>query len=343
MDEPGAWVRHLITGGAGFIGSHLTEALIAAGDSVVILDDFSTGRRENVAHLAGSPAVTLAEGSVLDPGLVDDLIADVDTCIHLASVVGVKLVVSRPLDSLQRNVRGCDIVISAAARHDRRLVFASTSEVYGKQNRDALGEDSDLVLGSTFKSRWGYAIAKSYGEALVHAHCRQGGARGTVVRLFNTIGPRQAGEYGMVVPRLVQQALTGRDLTVYGDGSQTRCFIHVLDTVRAITLVLEQELAIGRAVNIGNDVEISILELAARIIDRTDSDSRIVLVPYEHAYGQGFEELGRRTPDVTVLRQLTGWTPQHTLDDAIDDVVAYEQGRLGVVAGAGDDVTLPAG
>jgi UDP-glucose 4-epimerase len=336
-------VRHLITGGAGFIGSHLTDALLMAGDEVVILDDFSTGRRENVEHLADSPAVELIEGSVLEPDLVDDVMRGVDACIHLASAVGVKLVVDEPLDSLQRNVRGCDIVISSATRHQRRLLFASTSEVYGKQSQEALNEDSDRVLGSTFKSRWGYAIAKSYGEALVHAHCRQGGARGTVVRLFNTIGPRQTGAYGMVVPRLVRQALSGSDLTVYGDGSQTRCFIHVLDTVRAIALVLEHELSIGRAINIGNDFEISILELAAQIIERTESDSRIVLVPYEDAYGQGFEELGRRKPDVTALKQLTGWSPQQTLYDAIDDVIAYERRSLERVMATGDDVTLAAG
>jgi UDP-glucose 4-epimerase len=334
-------VRHLITGGAGFIGSHLADALIDVGDTVVLLDDFSTGRRENVEHLINSPAVELVEGSILDPDLVDDLMAGVDTCVHLASAVGVKLVVSEPLDSLQRNVRGCDIVISAAARHDRRLVFASTSEVYGKQSKGALDEDSDRVLGSTFKSRWGYAVAKSYGEALVHAYCRQEGAPGTVVRLFNTIGPRQTGAYGMVVPRLVRQALKGADLTVYGDGAQTRCFVHVLDTVRAITLVLMNEEAIGRAINIGNDLEISILELAARIIDRSKSNSRVMLVPYSEAYGQGFEELGRRKPSVIALRRLTGWSPQYTLEDAIDDVVAYEQLRLD--ATPADDVTLARG
>lgn len=336
-------MRHLITGGAGFIGSHLTDALIGAGHEVVILDDFSTGRRENVEHLVESPAVELIEGSILDPDRVDDLMPGVDTCIHLASAVGVKLVVAEPLDSLQRNVRGCDIVISSAVRHRRRLLFASTSEVYGKQSQGALHEDSDRVLGSTFKSRWGYAIAKSYGEALVHAHCRQSGAAGTVVRLFNTIGPRQTGAYGMVVPRLVRQALSGSDLTVYGNGSQTRCFIHVLDTVRAITLVLGQDLAIGRAINIGSDSELSILELAACIIDRADSGSRIALVPYQDAYGEGFEELGRRKPDVTALRQLTGWSPRYTLYDAIDDVIAHERDRLARGLARNDDVTLAAG
>jgi UDP-glucose 4-epimerase len=321
-------LRHLITGGAGFIGSHLADALIAAGDAVVVLDDFSTGRRENIAHLEGFEAFELIVGSTLDEELVDDLVRDTDTCIHLASAVGVALVVDEPLETLQSNVRGCDIVISAAARRHRRLLFASTSEVYGKQSRGALDEDADRILGSTFKSRWSYAIAKSYGEALVHAQCRQNGARGTVVRLFNTIGARQTGAYGMVVPRLVRQALTGADLTVFGDGLQTRCFTHVLDTVRAIEMVLAHDLAIGRALNIGNDVEISIIELAARIIDRCGSNSRIVLVPYKDAYGAGFEELGRRKPDVTALRRLTGWSPEHTLDDAIDDVIAHERRRV---------------
>ena len=325
-------MRHLITGGAGFIGSHLADALIAEGDSVVIVDDFCTGSRRNIQHLAESSAVTVVEGSILDEALVDDLMAEVDTCLHLASAVGVQLVVSKPLESLQTNVRGCDIVISAAAHHDRRLLVTSTSEVYGKQSSEALHEDSDRVLGSTFKSRWGYAIAKSYAEALVHALCRQEGTRGTVVRLFNTVGPRQSGAYGMVLPRLVRQALAGSDLTVYGDGSQTRCFIHVLDSVRAIKMLIAEELSIGRAFNIGNEAEISILDLAVRVIERTDSDSRVMLVPYEHAYADGFEELGRRKPNTRALRELTGWRVTRSLDDAIDDVIAYETDSAALTA-----------
>lgn len=317
-------MRHLITGGAGFIGSHLTDALVAEGDSVVILDDFCTGSRRNIQHLIDTPAVSLVEGSILDAALVNDLMAEVDTCLHLASAVGVQLVVSNPLESLQTNVRGCDIVISAAARHDRRLLVTSTSEVYGKQSSEALNEDADRVLGSTFKSRWGYAIAKSYAEALVHGLCRQEGTRGTVVRLFNTVGPRQSGAYGMVLPRLIRQALADSDLTVYGDGSQTRCFVHVLDSVRAITMLLAEELSIGRVFNIGNDAEISILDLAVRVIERTDSDSRIMLVPYADAYADGFEELGRRKPNTSALRELTGWTVTRSLEDAIDDVIAYQ-------------------
>jgi UDP-glucose 4-epimerase len=337
-------MKHLITGGAGFVGSHLADALVATGDSVVILDDFSTGNRRNVEHLAGSPAVSIVEGSVLDERLVDDLIGEIDVCLHLASVVGVNLVVSEPLEALQSNVRGCDIVISAAARHEKRLLFASTSEVYGKQSCGALHEDSDRVLGSTFKSRWGYAIAKCYGEALVHALCRQEGARGTVVRLFNTVGPRQSGVHGMVLPRLVRQALRGGDLTVYGDGSQTRCFLHVLDTVRAISLLIGEQLSVGRAFNIGNDHEISILDLAARVIERTGSDSRIMLVPYAKAYAEGFEELGRRKPDANALKQLTGWSALRTLDDAIDDLIAYEAHPPAVSASRnGGDLAVSAG
>ena len=324
--------RHLLTGGAGFIGSHLADALLEEGDSVVILDDFCTGSHRNIEHISEHPGVTVVEGSILDEELVDDLMLEVDSCLHLASAVGVQLVVSKPLESLQTNVRGCDNVISAAARRDRRLLVTSTSEVYGKHSSGALHEDSDRVLGSTFKSRWGYAIAKAYAEALVHGLCGEQGLRGTVVRLFNTVGPRQSGAYGMVLPRLVRQALAGSDLTVYGDGSQTRCFIHVLDTIRAIGLLLDEELSIGRVFNIGNDAEISILDLAVRVIQRTDSDSRIALIPYEDAYADGFEELGRRQPDTTALRELTGWAVLRTLDDAIDDVVAYEMAQAGPTA-----------
>jgi UDP-glucose 4-epimerase len=337
-------MRHSITGGAGFIGSHLADALVARGDSVVILDDFCTGSHRNIEHLSNSTSVSIVDGSILDGKLVDDLMGAVDTCLHLASAVGVELIVSKPLESLQTNVRGCDIVISAAAHHDRRLLFTSTSEVYGKQNSAVLHEDSDRVLGSTFKSRWVYAIAKSYAESLVYALCRQNDVQGTVMRLFNTVGPRQTGAYGMVLPRLVRQAMTGSDLTVYGDGSQTRCFIHIVDTVRAITMLLDEKLSIGRVFNIGNDAEISILDLAVRVIERTESDSRIMLVPYEQAYGAGFEELGRRKPDASALKQLTGWNVSRTLDDAIDDVIAYETRReLALSAGApASDLTVAA-
>jgi UDP-glucose 4-epimerase len=338
-------LRYLLTGGAGFIGSHLADALVAQGADVTVLDDLSTGSRANVEHLLDRGAVRLVEGTVLDRPLVDELVEGCDTCVHLASAVGVQLVVANPLDSLETNIQGTYEVVQAAARHDRRLLYASTSEVYGKQASESLGEEHDRVLGSPFKSRWNYAIAKSYGEALISGHNRSGGLRGTVVRLFNTVGPRQTGRYGMVVPRLVRQALDGEPLTVYGDGSQTRCFGHVLDVVRALLLVLENEGTIGHAFNVGNTQEITIIELAERILARTGSGSTVRFVPYDEAYGDGFEELGRRRPDTTALRDLTGWAPRRTVDDAIDDVIAFQRGGSWTVApDAGeDDVVLAAG
>lgn len=321
-------LRYLITGGGGFIGSHVADELVARGEQVSILDDFSTGRRENVEHLAASGAAELVEGSVTDHDLIDALIAGCDCCLHLASAVGVKLVVANPLQTLRRTVHGTDIVMDAAARHGRRLVFASTSEVYGKNSEGALHEESDRVLGSPFKSRWSYAIAKSYGEALVHGYHREHGADTAVVRLFNTIGPRQRGAYGMVVPRLVRQSLAGEDVTVFGDGTQTRCFLHVADAVEALIGLAAHEAAAGRAFNVGNPEPITILELAGRIVQRTASSSRIRFVPYDEAYEDGFEELGRRQPDTRALEQLLGWRPKRSLDEALDDVIAFQRAEL---------------
>jgi UDP-glucose 4-epimerase len=325
-------MRYLLTGGAGFIGSHLAERLAYDGHEVVILDDLSTGRRENVAHLLDDGNVQLVEGSVTDADLVDVLMAEADMCLHLASAVGVKLIVEHPLDTLLANVRGNDVMMEAATRHGVRLLFTSTSEVYGKNTVGALHEDSDLLLGSPFRARWSYAIAKCFGETLANSYTQERNADIVVVRLFNTVGARQRGIHGMVLPRLVRQALDGEDLTVYGDGTQTRCFIHVDDTVQAIRVLCHDRRATGNVYNIGNPVPVSILELAARVIARTESMSRILLVPYDSAYPSGFEELGRRQPDTTELRTLTGWSPQRTLDEAIDDVIAHERLRDGVLA-----------
>jgi UDP-glucose 4-epimerase len=316
-------MRHLITGGAGFIGSHLVDALTTRGDSVLILDDLSTGRLENIEHVLGSDAVEFVEGSVLDEALVDECVRQVDSCLHLASAVGVQLVVSRPLDSLLRNIRGNDIVISTAARHGTSLLFASTSEVYGKNSQGALTEESDRVLGSPYRLRWSYATAKAFGEALAYSYAREQGSSMTVVRLFNTVGPRQTGAYGMVLPRFVRQALAGDDLTVYGNGMQSRCFGHVLDVVHGIVMLLDEEAAQGQVFNIGSQMETPIVELARRVIERTESNSTIKFVPYDEAYDEGFEELGRRKPDTTALHRLTGWQPTRTVDEAIDDVISY--------------------
>jgi UDP-glucose 4-epimerase len=295
----------------------------------VILDDLSTGRRANVQHLAASGSADLIAGSVTDAPLVDELTANCDCCLHLASAVGVMLVVAKPLETLRRIVRGTDVVVSSAARHGKRLVFASTSEVYGK-NVGALHEDSDRVLGSASKSRWSYAIAKSYGEAIAHGHHLEHDADTIVVRLFNTIGPRQLGRHGMVVPRFVRQAIAGEDVTVYGDGTQVRSFLHVDDAVTAILALSQHDLASGRAFNVGNPESITIFGLARRIVERVGSSSRIMFVPYEEAYDEGFEELGQRTPDVTALQELTGWTPQRSLDEALDDVIGFERAEVAV-------------
>jgi UDP-glucose 4-epimerase len=318
-------MRYMITGGAGFIGSHLVDTLTTRGDSVLVLDDLSTGGRDNLQAALSSNLVELVEGSVLDEDLIAACIQAVDGCLHLASTVGVQLVMSRPLDTLRRNILGNDIVMSAAARYGRPLVFTSTSEVYGKRSDGALAEDADRVLGPPHKLRWSYAIAKTHGETLAYCYTREQGAKMTVVRPFNTVGPRQTGAYGMVLPRFVRQALNGDDLTVYGNGTQSRCFTHVLDVVHAIVLLLDDERAAGRAFNVGSTTEIPIVELARRVIERTGTTSKVKFVPYEDAYDDGFEELGRRKPDTTAVRDLTGWTPSRTVDDAIDDVIAYER------------------
>jgi UDP-glucose 4-epimerase len=318
----------LVTGGAGFIGSHLVQRLVGRGSRVVVLDDFTTGNRENLDH-DWAEGVEVVEGSTTDAKLVDRLVGDTDVTFHLASAVGVQLVVSNPLDSLLKNVRGTDNVMSATARHDRRLLFTSTSEVYGKNSSGALDEEADRLLGSPFKARWVYETSKAFGECLAHSYHREQGSETTVVRLFNTVGPRQTGRYGMVVPTFVRQALEGKPLTVYGDGSQTRCFAHVFDSVRAILSLIDHPGSVGNVFNIGSSTEIPIVELARRVIDHTGSDSQIEFVAYEDAYDRGFEELGRRKPDTTAIRNLTGWEPTLTVDDAIRDVIAHEQARQG--------------
>jgi len=327
-------MKYLITGGAGFIGSHLADALTTRGDEVVVLDNLSTGRRENIQHLLDAGKVELVEGSTSDGGLVDELMQSVDGCFHLASAVGVQLVVERPLACLLGNMRGLDVILAAAARHDRWLLFTSTSEVYGKNSTEALGEDSDRIMGSPFKARWGYAITKSLGEALAHAYHREQGARIVATRLFNTTGPRQTGAYGMVLPRFVRQALEGEDLTVFGDGTQSRCFVHVLDTVHALLQLTDVEEAIGNVYNVGSSVETAIIELAGHVLARTGSDSKVRLVPFAEAYDEGFEELGRRRPDTSAIAELVGWQPSRTLDETIDDLVAYERGRTQPATGS---------
>jgi UDP-glucose 4-epimerase len=331
-------LRYLVTGGSGFIGSHLCDRLTAEGHYVLVLDDLSTGRLSNIEHLLESGRLEFIEGSVLDRNLVHELLEGADACVHLASAVGVSLVVDRPIDTLLNNVRGADTVLSASAALEKRLLFTSTSEIYGKSDGRVVSEDSDRILGPTSKARWNYSTSKSFGEALALGFHRELGAENVVVRPFNTVGARQRGAYGMVLPRFVRQALAGEPVTVYGDGTQTRCFMHVHDTVEAILRLLASEAAQGQVFNVGSDDEISINELAERVIERADSTSEIRFVPYGEAYDEGFEELGRRRPDTTALRELTGWEPGRTVDDAIDDVILYERaapsaeatGRIGL-------------
>ncbi len=320
-------MRYLITGGAGFIGSHLADALVARGDSVLILDDLSTGSLENIVDAVASGQAEFVEGSTCDQAAVDECLERTDACFHLASAVGVKLIVENSVDSLSRALRGVQLVAEGAHRLGRRLLFASTSEIYGKNGGDALSEHSDRVLGPPSIARWSYSSGKAVGEAITLGYHRERGSDNVVVRLFNTVGPRQTGAYGMVLPRFVGQALAGDELTVYGNGRQSRCFGHVHDTVRALVMLMDEEGARGTAFNIGCPTEITILQLARAVIERTGSPSPIRMVPYDEAYGEGFEELGRRCPDTSALEQMTGWRPRLGVMEAIDDVAAFERLR----------------
>lgn len=313
-----------VTGGAGFIGSHLTDSLVADGHRVIVLDDLSTGSRENLDPGIAGGAVELVEGSVLDDALVDACVREADVCVHLAARLGVGRIVRHPLQSLRENVLGADVVMSAAARHGRRVLYASSSEVYGKLNQRGLTEDADRLIGAPSKSRWSYAIAKEYGEALANAYAHEQGADTVVVRLFNTVGPRQDSQYGMVLARFVRQALAAEPLTVYGDGKQSRCFTDVRDVVSALRLLMASDGATGGVFNIGSSRSVRIRDLAKLVLQRTASPSAIVHVPYERAHGSGFEELGNRSPDTSALRSLTGWTTHFGLEQTIDSVVAHE-------------------
>jgi UDP-glucose 4-epimerase len=319
----------LVTGGAGFIGSHLTEALLDRGARVIALDDLSTGRAANL-DAADRNGCELVVGSVLDAGLVQRLVARADTVVHLAAAVGVELVLARRLDALRTNVFGSANVLEAAARHGASVMIASTSEVYGKSSACPLPETSDLVVGPPSVTRWSYALAKAVDEVLAHAFHEELGVPTVVVRLFNTVGRRQSPAFGMVVPRLVRQALGGQALTVYGDGTQTRCFCHVDDSVEALLRLLDEPLATGETFNIGSTEEISIGALARRIVERTGSSSLIELVPYAEAYGKGFDDMRRRVPDTSKIAGCTGWRPRRRLDDILTDVIveARSEARL---------------
>jgi UDP-glucose 4-epimerase len=315
-------MSYLITGGSGFIGSHMAEALLARGDSVTVLDNVSTGRESNLARVREHPGLRFVRGSVLDTLLVDELSSQCDIVVHLAAAVGVQLIVEQPLRSLTTNLRGSEIVFEAAHRYRRTVMLASTSEIYGKNPSGPLHEESDRVLGSLSVTRWAYSAAKGIDEVLANAYHCERGLPVIVVRLFNTVGPRQTGAYGMVVPRLIRQALAGEPLTVHGDGRQTRCFTHVADAVEAMLLLLGHEAALGQTFNIGSPHEISIAELARLIVAQCGSRSPVTFVPYEQAYPSGFEDIARRVPDTSRLRSLVGWSPRFSLEDILRETIA---------------------
>jgi UDP-glucose 4-epimerase len=313
---------YLVTGGAGFIGSHLAEALLHQGHRVIALDNLSTGRLKNLDAAGGHRNFRFEQGSVLDPQIVDELVHEADVVVHLAAAVGVKLIVEKPMRSLTTNIRGSEIVMEAAHRYRRKILVASTSEVYGKNSNGPLTETADRILGCNTVARWAYSTAKSVDEILAFSYHKERGLPTIVVRLFNTVGPRQSPAYGMVIPRLVRQALAGEPLTVHGDGQQTRCFCHVDDVVTALISLLNHPLAIGEAFNVGSNEEISIADLAQRIVDKVGSMSPIELIPYEEAYEAGFEDMRRRVPDTAKVTSLTGWLPLRSLEDILEDIVA---------------------
>ena len=325
-------MQTVITGGAGFIGSHLTDYLLAAGDSVTVLDDFSTGSRANLTTAAENPRFHLVEGSVLDRRLVDEIVFDADRVFHLAAAVGVRRIIEQPLESLRVNLHGTENVLEAALQTRAVMVLASTSEIYGKNTADKLSEDADRILGSPLTSRWTYAAAKGIDEAFAHAYWREFGLQVSIARMFNTVGPRQTGRYGMVVPNLVGQALRAEPMTVFGDGCQTRCFSYVGDIVPALVALSEEPAACGQAFNLGGAQEISIYDLAERIVELTGSNSDIVLVPYEEAYGEGYEDMRRRVPDNSRAEQVLGFRPATGLDEIIRAVAAGLKADAGVSA-----------
>lgn len=321
-------MKALITGGAGFIGSHLSERLVSEGHQVICMDDLSTGRAENIAALIGSPGFAFIDGSVLDAPLVEELAAEVDTIFHLAAAVGVQHIMDRSLESLRTNIHGTEIVLESAARYGVRTLVASTSEVYGKSPAPVLREDADRVVGSPLTKRWSYAEAKALDETLAHLLWQEQGVPTVIVRLFNVAGPRQTGRYGMVVPRFVDQALLGKPLTVFGDGTQSRSFCHVSDIVDGLISLINEPAAFGDVYNLGRPEEVSIRQLADRIIEFTGSDSDVEYVAYYEAYGDGYEDTMRRVPDISRARRVVGFDPQRDLDDIIGSVVEHRAREL---------------
>lgn len=316
--------HYLVTGGAGFIGSHLVDSLLSDGHHVTALDNLSTGSLANLEWAMTNPRFLFIQGSVVDPYVVDDAVSNSDIVMHLAAAVGVETIMTKPLRSFYTNVRGSETVLEAVHRYNRKVFVASTSEIYGKNTTVPLTEDSDRIIGPPTLTRWSYSTSKAVDEILTNLYHAERGVETVIARMFNTVGPRQSPAYGMVLPRLVRQALTGQPLTVYGTGNQTRCFLHVSDAVRAIRLLMDDERAVGRTFNIGSSEEISIRDLARRVLDVTGSDSPITALSYDDAFGanSGFEDMVRRVPDTTRIRELTGWTPTLDLWQILEDTVS---------------------
>lgn len=323
-------MKVLITGGAGFIGSNLSDLLLKLGHEVKILDNFSTGKIENITHLQGNPNFELTTGSVTDAELMDEMVAWCDHCYHLAAPVGVKYIMENPVHTILGNIRGVDIVLETVNRHKKRLMLASTSEIYGKSldfldptHKRKLKETDYRVEGSTRNHRWAYANTKAMDEFLAFAYHKEYKTEVVIIRFFNTVGPRQISEFGMVIPNFVQRALAGEDLVVFGSGEQRRSFMHVQDAIHAVTDLMMTGKGVGEEFNVGNPNELTINELAQKVIDRSGSKSKLVHIPYETAYGSGFEDMNRRTADITKLKETLGFEMKHDLDSILDDVIAY--------------------
>jgi UDP-glucose 4-epimerase len=316
-------MRALITGGCGFIGSHLAEALLERGDDVTVVDDLSTGRFENIAHLVGRPGFHFAIESITNETVMDRLISECDIIHHLAAAVGVELIVRDPVRVIETNIKGCEAILRIGARYRKQVMLASTSEIYGKADKVPFGEDDDWVLGPTTRSRWSYACSKAMDEFLGLAYAKQLDLPVVIMRFFNTVGPRQTGRYGMVVPRFVQQALRGEPITVYGDGQQSRCFTFVGDVIRAVIGLTQEPAAVGEIFNIGGVQEVTIEQLARRTVELAGSDSPITFIPYEQAYEKGFEDMRRRVPDIAKVQRFIGWEPRVDLDGILNQVIAY--------------------
>jgi UDP-glucose 4-epimerase len=322
-------MKVLITGGAGFIGSHLADAHLKKGDTVTIIDDFSTGSEENIQHLKNNKSFKVLKGTVLAAETMDPLLKECDFCYHLAAAVGVYTIVEKPLNSLMTNIKGTEVVLEKADKYKKKILVASTSEVYGKSNRFPFKEDDDTIMGPTHKSRWSYAYAKALDEFMALAYYNEHKLPVMVVRFFNTVGPRQTGRYGMVIPNFVRQALKNEPITIFGDGHQSRCFTYVGDVVEAIIKLMNTKEAIGQVINIGNNKEISIEDLAKRIIVLTGSKSQITYIPYAKAYPLGFEDMERRIPDLSKIKSLIAFQPKVELDEILKMVIEHKKIKLG--------------